>query len=257
RRLFRGFRARSADAGVVLMEWQLKPARDFGLSTRQRLASLTRELGFVATATHWCWRRLVRGYLRLCHKFTVTGVERLPEPPFVLIANHSSHLDALSLAAAMPPRLLDSIHPIAAEDTFFTSFASSAFAALALNALPLRRRATKPADLAMLKTRLVEERLVYILFPEGTRSRTGDMAAFKAGIGALVAGTPVPVVPCYLDGAFAALPPDRRWPRFTRLRLRIGEPLSFADLPSERAAWEGVAQCCEAAVRGLGGAGGP
>jgi 1-acyl-sn-glycerol-3-phosphate acyltransferase len=233
------------------MEWQLKPARDFGLSARQRLASLTRELGLVATATHWCWRELVRGYLRLCHRFTVVGAEHLPDPPFVLIANHSSHLDALSLAAAMPARLVDRIHPIAAVDTFFTSLATSAFAALALNALPLRRRATKPADLAMLKARLVEERLVYILFPEGTRSRTGEMAAFKAGIGALVAGSPVPVVPCHLEGAFVALPPDRRWPRLTPLRLAIGTPLSFADVPSEREGWQIVADRCEAAVRGL------
>lgn len=236
------------------MDWQLKPARDFGLSLRQRLASLTRELGFVATATHWCWRQLVRLYLRLFHRLSVTGLERLPAPPFVLIANHSSHLDALTLAAAMPARLVDRIHPIAADDTFFTSFASSAFAALALNALPFRRKATMPADLAMLRARLVEDRLVYILFPEGTRSRSGEMARFKAGIGALVAGTPVPVIPCFLRGAFAALPPHRHWPRFTRLQLSVGEALSFAEAPNERAGWDGVAARCEAAVRALGGA---
>jgi 1-acyl-sn-glycerol-3-phosphate acyltransferase len=239
---------------MVLMEWRLRPARDFGLSLRQRLGSLTRELGFPATATHWCWRQLVRAYLRLCHGLTVTGLERLPAPPFVLVANHSSHLDALTLAAAMPARLVDRIHPIAADDTFFTSFAGSAFAALALNALPFRRKAIKPADLAMLRARLVEERLVYILFPEGTRSRTGEMAPFKGGIGALVAGTSVAVVPCFLLGAFAALPPDRRWPRFARLRLSVGEPLSFAETPNERAGWDTIAARCEAAVRALGGA---
>ena len=233
------------------MEWQLKPARDFGLSVRQRLASLTREHGFVVTGTHWGWRQLVRGYLGVFHRLTVEGLERLPEPPFVLIANHSSHLDALSLAAAMPVRLVDRIHPIAAEDTFFTSFASSAFAALALNALPLRRKATKPADLAMLRARLVEERLVYILFPEGTRSRTGEMAHFRPGIGALVAGTPVPVVPCYLDGAFAALPPDRRWPRFTQLQLHIGTSLSFMESANDRSGWLAIAARCEESVRGM------
>jgi len=236
------------------MEWQLKPARDFGLSLRQRLGSLTRELGFLATATHWSWRQLVRAYLRLFHRLTVTGLGRLPEPPFVMVANHSSHLDALTLAAAMPARLVDRIHPIAADDTFFTSFASSAFAALALNALPFRRKATRHADLALLRARLIEDRLVYILFPEGTRSRSGEMAPFKAGIGAVVAGTPVPVVPCCLLGAFAALPPHRRWPRFTRLQLNIGEALSFAELPNERAGWDAIAARCEAAVRALGGA---
>ena len=234
------------------MEWQLKPARDFGLSLRRRLASLTRELGFLATATHWCWRELVRGYLCLFHRLEVTGLDHLPEPPFVVIANHSSHLDALTLASAMPARLVDRIHPIAADDTFFTSFASSTFAAFAINALPLRRKATKPADLAMLRTRLVEDRLVYILFPEGTRSRSGEMAPFKPGIGVLVAGTTIPVVPCCLEGAFAALPPHRNWPRFTQLRLKIGAPLSFVEIASERAGWAAAAARCEAAVRELG-----
>ena len=235
------------------MEWQLKPARDFGLSVRQRLASLTRELGFLATATHWCWRELVRGYLHFFHRLEVTGLEHLPEPPFVVIANHSSHLDALTLASAMPARLVDRIHPIAAGDTFFTSFVSSAFAAFAINALPLRRKATKPADLAMLRARLVEDRLVYILFPEGTRSRSGEMAPFKPGIGVLVAGTTIPVVPCSLEGAFVALPPHRSWPRFTQLRLKIGAPLTFAKIASDRAAWEATAAHCEAAVRELVG----
>jgi 1-acyl-sn-glycerol-3-phosphate acyltransferase len=235
------------------MDWQLKPARDLGLSLRQRLASLTRELGFPATATHWCWRQLVRAYLRVFHRLTVRGLERLPAPPFVLIANHSSHLDALTLAAAMPARLVDRIHPIAADDTFFTSFASSAFAALALNALAFRRKATMPADLAMLRARLIEDQLVYILFPEGTRSRSGEMAHFKAGIGALVAGTSVPVVPCFLLGAFAALPPHRRWPRFAPLQLSVGEALSFAEARNERVGWDAVAAHCEAAVRDLGG----
>jgi 1-acyl-sn-glycerol-3-phosphate acyltransferase len=103
----------------------------------------------------------------------------------------------------------------------------------------------------MLRTRLVEERLVYILFPEGTRSRTGEMARFRPGIGALVAGTPVPIVPCYLEGAFAALPPDQRWPRFTRLRLRIGTSLSFTESGNDRSDWLTIAARCEEAVRGM------
>jgi 1-acyl-sn-glycerol-3-phosphate acyltransferase len=233
------------------MDWQLKPARDFGLTLRERLTSLKRELGFPGTISHWCWRQIARSYLRLFHRLSVTGLERLPEPPFVLVANHSSHLDTLSLASALPARLVDRIHPIAADDTFFTSFASSAFAAFAINAFPIRRKVLKREDLAMLRTRLAEERMIYILFPEGTRSRDGRMAPFKPGIGTLVAGTSVAVVPCFLQGAFAALPPHRFLPRPAKLHLDIGSPLTFADLPNERAAWSEIAERCEAAVRRL------
>ncbi|HYC14563.1 MAG TPA: 1-acyl-sn-glycerol-3-phosphate acyltransferase, partial [Stellaceae bacterium] len=77
------------------MDWKLKPAGDFGLSLRERLGSLRRELGFLGTATHWCWREIVRLYLRVFHRLRVEGREHLPEAPFVMIANHASHLDTL------------------------------------------------------------------------------------------------------------------------------------------------------------------
>ena len=233
------------------MEWQLKPARDLGLPLKERLVSQKREFGLVATATHWCWRQLLRRYLHWAHRLEVTGLQYLPAPPFVMIANHSSHLDALTLTAALPGPLADRTYPIAAGDTFFSSFTASAFAAYAVNALPMWRKRTKLEDLDALRRRLVEDRLIYVLFPEGTRSRDGRMAAFKPGIGAFVAASEVAVVPCYLDGAFAAWPPQRRFPRPGRLHLSIGAPLSFANLPNERAAWAGVADTCEAAVRRL------
>src|SRR5262249_27413174 len=95
--------------------------------------------------------------------------------------------------------------------------------------------------------------LIYILFPEGTRSRTGAMGQFKPGLGAFVAGSALPVVPAYLNGAFAALPPHRRMPRPHRLTLHIGMPLVFSDTPNDRRGWASVADRCEEAVRHLGG----
>src|SRR5262249_8081489 len=108
-------------------------------------------------------------------------------------------------------------------------------------------------DLALLRERLAEDRLIYVLFPEGTRSRDGRMAPFKAGIGALLADSAVPIVPCFLEGAFAALPPQRRWPRPARLRLAIGKPINVADCANDRDGWVEVAGRCEKAVRELGG----
>ncbi len=235
------------------MDWQLKPARDHELGPRAKLASLKRESGLLSLFGHWCWRRLTRLYLRLFHRFTVRGAENLPPPPFVLVANHSSHLDILALTAALPTRYLASVHPIAADDHFFASFAGSLFASLALNALPLKRKTARGKDLALLRERLVDDRLIYVLFPEGTRSRDGAIAPFKAGIGTLLAGSNVPVVPCYIEGAFAALPPQRHWPRPGRLSLAIGQPISVADCGTDREGWIDAAGRCEAAVRRLGG----
>ena len=233
------------------MEFDLRPARDHGLKPDDRLRSLSRERGLGSLVLGRVWRAGLRGYLALMHRLTVTGRENLPEPPFVMIANHCSHLDALTLSAVLRGEAARRAHALAAGDTFFTSTLSSVFAAYAVNALPVWRKRTRSGELATLRERLVEDRLVYILFPEGTRARDGVMAAFQPGIGVLVAGTTVPVVPCYLDGCHTAWPAHRRWPRPSRVQLSIGAPIRCDDLPAGRAGWEEAARRCEAAVRAL------
>lgn len=233
------------------MEFHLRPARDHGLDAADRLRSLSRERGLGSLVLGSCWRAGLRAYLALMHRLTVTGRENLPDPPFVLIANHASHLDALTLSAVLRGEAARRAHALAAGDTFFTSTLSSAFAAYAVNALPVWRKRTRSGELATLRERLIEDRLVYILFPEGTRARDGVMASFQPGIGVLVAGSAVPVVPCRLEGCHDAWPADRRWPRPGRVRLSIGAPIRCDDLSAGRAGWEEAARRCEAAVRAL------
>lgn len=234
------------------MEWQFRPARDTEMSPVARLRSHAREVGLSGLVMQGAWRHGMRAYLRLFHRLEVVGRENLPaRPPYVLIANHTSHLDALSLASMLRGPASRRAFALAAGDTFFTSVRSSAFAAWAVNALPVWRRRTSVKDLNGLRQRLTEDELVFILFPEGTRSRSGAMGRFLSGIGALVAGGAVPVVPCYLEGAHAAWPADRRWPRPGPLRLRIGPPLDFAGTSDDKAGWMEVARRCEDAVRAL------
>ncbi len=232
--------------------WQLEPAHDHGLSMSQRTRSLQRESGLVSTALHWtCWT-IIRSYLGLYHRLSIVGRENLPpEPPYILVANHTSHLDALVLAAPLPARLRDRVFPIAAGDVFFETPMISAFSAFFLNALPMWRKKCGPHALQELRDRLLSDPCVYVLFPEGSRSRDGQMMAFKKGLGMLVAGSPAPVVPCHLDGCFDALPADRKWPRPRRIRVTIGKPLSFANEPNDREGWERLMQAVEVAVRGL------
>ncbi|WP_159995215.1 lysophospholipid acyltransferase family protein [Roseomonas sp. 18066] len=234
------------------MKWDLRPARDLGLKPIDRLRSQGRETGLGSLAAQGVWRRMVRGYLAVAHRLVVEGRENLPPaPPYVLIGNHSSHLDALTLSSVLRGAAARRGYALAAGDFFFSSGASSAFAAYAVNALPVWRRRTTRKELNMLRDRLVEDSLVYILFPEGTRSRDGAMAKFQPGLGTLVAGTSVPVVPCYLDGAHKAWPPEAKFPKPSPLVLRIGAPLHFADQPNEKAGWAAIAEKSEAAVRAL------
>jgi 1-acyl-sn-glycerol-3-phosphate acyltransferase len=233
-------------------EWQYKPARDLGMPEADRLRSVKREnglAGFVSRSLWWGW---VRGVLRLTEHIEVFGREHLPpSAPFVIVANHSSHLDVLVLATALPLRLRNCVFPLAAGDTFFETPAVAAFAGSMMNALPMWRKNCGHHAIDTLRQRLVAEPCGYILFPEGTRSRTGQMAPFRHGIGMLVAGSKVPVIPCHLQGTFEAMPPGAKWPRRTRILLRIGAPAQFENLPNERSNWQGIAQTLEQSVRAL------
>jgi 1-acyl-sn-glycerol-3-phosphate acyltransferase len=234
--------------------WNYRPARDFDLSPVERARSLKREPGIWSGLAHLTWHSLAKGYLKLYHRLGVDGIAHLPsEPPFILIANHSSHLDAIVLGSALSRRVCGRVFPVAAGDVFFETPALSLLSAQVLNALPMWRKNCGPHALAELKQRLVEDPCGYILFPEGARSRDGSLKPFKAGLGMIVAGTPVPVVPCWITGAMKAWHPETRWPRPRKVALTIGAPLRFEGVPNARAGWEQIAREAEEAVRRLGG----
>lgn len=232
--------------------WSMKPAKDFGRPLGERLRSLHRESGFGGALARVGWWLLVRAYLTLYHRVTIEGRENLPrEAPFLLVGNHSSHLDALTLAAALPMAMSGRVFALAAGDTFFTTLPNSFFAAIFMNALPIWRSQTRRDHLTTLRQRLLDDRCIFVIFPEGTRSRDGTMGRFKPGLGALVAEADVPVVPCHIMGAHAAFPPHARLPRPGKLRLTIGRPLTFSHLANQPDSWRDIAATTEAAVRRL------
>jgi 1-acyl-sn-glycerol-3-phosphate acyltransferase len=232
--------------------WKLQPARDTGLTPSERFRSVRRESGLLESLAHQVCFSLVRSYFAFAHRLRIKGREKLPpHGPFVLAANHCSHLDALALGAALTPRHRERAFPIAAGDVFFQSTVTSTFSAIMLNALPMWRKNCGPHALADLRRKLQEERAVFIIFPEGGRSRTGSVMSFKHGLGMLVAETSVPVVPCGLDGTFQALPPHRKVPRPVSVKLSIGDALEFASTPNDRTGWSQIAATIESRVRDL------
>lgn len=237
------------------MEWKLRPARDHGMAARDRLASPLRERSLGGLALNAAWRRIVRAYLVTAHRLRVSGQENLPASgPFVMIGNHASHLDALTLTSLLHGAPGRRVYALAAADTFFTDVRGSMFAAYAINALPVARQGGGRAGMRLMRERLIDDGFVYVIFPEGTRTRTGALAPFKSGIGMLVAGTHIPVVPCWIEGAFAAWPAASKLPRPSRVTVTIGPAQWFAEVADDSEGWGRVAAACEAAVRSLGAA---
>jgi 1-acyl-sn-glycerol-3-phosphate acyltransferase len=234
--------------------WNFEPAHDTGLTPTERFRSVRRESGLLESLAHQACFSLIRSYFAIAHRLTTIGRENLPtHGPFVLAANHCSHLDTLALGAALTRRHRERAFPIAAGDVFFQTKVTSTFSAIMLNALPMWRKNCGPHALADLRRKLQEEKAIFIIFPEGGRSRNGSMMPFKHGLGMLIAETSVPVVPCGLVGAFEALPPQRNFPRPVSIKLMIGAPLQFASTSNDRAGWSQIAASVESQVRDLVG----
>lgn len=235
-----------------MKRWQYHPADDLPLKLSERVVSLRREGGLTSSLLHRPVWAFLRFYMLVFQRMRIIGREHLPgEGAFVLVANHSSHLDTLALGSALPSAMRDLACPVAAQNTFFTSPVRSSLSAFLLNALPLSRAHCGTHALNTLRERMLDCEQVLILFPEGTRTRTGAMGPFRKGIGMLVSGTAIPVVPCWIDGTFDAWPPNQNLPRKGRVRLTIGPPLRFAEVPNDHHGWSEVATRLERAVRDL------
>ena len=178
----------------------------------------------------------MRGALRTFHRLEIGGQENLPlDRSFIMVCNHSSHLDAVCLLASLPLTRVNRAFPVAAADYFFSTPLRSMLSVIAVNGLPIDRHHGRDG-LATCREILNVPGHVLIIFPEGTRTCSGELGRFRSGVARLVAGTPTPVVPCHLSGAFEAWPKGRALPRPFPLQLRIGPSRTFADFSSTDAA---------------------
>ena len=151
----------------------------------------------------------VRPFLALFVGLRVRGREHLPAAdPFILIANHSSHIDAVALLSLFPGTRLKHIRPVAAADYFERNRFVGWLTRALFHTLPIERDATSPETdprPRMLAALAAGESL--ILFPEGTRGSGTDLGRFRRGIAWLAEHRPdIPIVPAYLENMGRALP---------------------------------------------------
>lgn len=160
-------------------------------------------------------------------RVTVVGRRRLRDVPriFVLVANHSSHLDAPLILGALPRHLARYLAAGAAADYFFRVWWRRALTALFFNAFPVDRGGVNPR--AVSARSLLARGVPLLVFPEGTRSRNGEMGHFKRGAASLAIGADVPCIPVALIGAGIAHPRGSGWPKPGRLPVGVvfGHPL--------------------------------
>lgn len=162
----------------------------------------------------------------------VEGRERLDglRGPVVLVANHSSHLDAPLILGSLPQPIVARVAVGAAADYFFDARWRAAVTALVFNAFPVERYQSR--RLRSLAPQLLTQGWSLLLFPEATRSEDGWMSQFRMGPAHLCVTQQVPAVPVVLRGTYTAMPRGRNWPVPGRPRVvvRYGTPV----LPGEQ-----------------------
>ncbi len=138
---------------------------------------------------------MVSGFARVVWGFRVTGREHIPESgPVIIASNHISNWDPLLLGLGCP------------REMFFMAkrelFANKALGCLirSYNAIPLDRGG---GDRRALRTarRILGGGQALLMFPEGTRSRTGELGKGRAGVAFLAASAGSVIVPAYITGA--------------------------------------------------------
>jgi 1-acyl-sn-glycerol-3-phosphate acyltransferase len=158
-------------------------------------------------------------------RFRVAGLEHVPNGAVVFCANHQSNVD--------PPILFEALHP-----QVHILYKAE------LNALPLLARAFRVGGFIAVDRRNKEAAMraieagarsirsgnSFLIFPEGTRSRTADLLPFKKGGFIMALKAQAPVVPVAVQGGRDAMRKGSRIVRPVTVSIRVGEPIETAGL---------------------------
>jgi 1-acyl-sn-glycerol-3-phosphate acyltransferase len=172
----------------------------------------------------------------------VHGREHLAdvEPPVLFVANHSSHMDTPTILRALPRAWRQRTAVAAAADYFYRKRWVAAIVSLLFSTVPIERKGGgMDKGSADHLHRLLRQRWNLLIYAEGTRSRDGSRGKLHSGAAVLAATNDVPIMPIYVSGTNAAMPPGRTWPkrfragRFKRqpIEVRFGPPIRA--LPGE------------------------
>jgi long-chain acyl-CoA synthetase len=162
-------------------------------------------------------------------KPTVYGRAFIPHNRNVIVvANHASHLDMGFVRHALG-KYGEDIVSLAASDYFFDQGIKRAFFENFTNLKAIDRKGGARASLRQAKT-IIEQGKTVLVFPEGTRSGSGEIQEFKPLIGNLALAHGVDILPVYLGGTYEAMPKGAAVPLKREITARIGPPLRIEDL---------------------------
>lgn len=175
--------------------------------------------------------RVVPPLARAVWRPEVVGLDRVPSTgPVILASNHLSFIDSVVIPILVPRKVVF----LAKSDYFDGPGVRGAVSRVwfeSLGMLPVDRDDTRAA-LDSLDTALevLGRGDAFGIYPEGTRSRDGQLYRGRTGVAHLALTAGAPVVPVGLRGTQDIQPVGARLPRLAKVRVEFGEPLDFSHL---------------------------
>ena len=166
-----------------------------------------------------------------------------PDRPQVLVANHSSWFDVLALAAWLPGRYVF-VSKKEVRNIPFLGYTIERCGHIYIDRSD-HQKALQSLDEARVK--LEREKPTVIMFPEGTRSATGELQRFKKGAFVLAIQTGADVVPAAISGSRQVMRKHSLLVHAGTVVVRLGEPIPVAELTTKdrdrllQDAWDAMA----------------
>jgi glycerol-3-phosphate dehydrogenase (NAD(P)+) len=208
----------------------------------------TRRRG-VNSLVYWPLRWALKAGILVYFRLRRLGTEHIPEGGVILASNHRSFLDPFAIGCCLGRP----IYFVAKQELFRNPFLG--WLLNCLGAFPIKRGASDEESVAT-SLALLERGEAVVIFPEGTRIRTGSLATPKRGVGRLALQSGSPVVPIAVTNSERARTGWRIRP--VKVHIRCGPPLTFprVDNPSPFLAGEVTERiwpCVELQWEWLGG----
>lgn len=161
----------------------------------------------------------------------VIGRENLPvRGPAIIAANHTSHVDTLLMLSIFPARAVPRVRPAAAADYFLKDPVIGWFSRNIIGIVPVARDRVRSegGDVLAPALEALGRGDIVVVFPEGTRGDSDEMARLKNGVARLAEAYPeAPVIPVWIQGAGRVLPKGEVVPVPMTVAALVGEPIRW------------------------------
>lgn len=160
----------------------------------------------------------------------VEGLENIhPGQSYVFVSNHQSMADVFAIYGWLPVVF----KWIMKQELRHAPFVGPACAAAGHIFIDRSSRLAAKRSIEVAEKTL-KDGICVVIFPEGTRTRTGELGRFKRGAFSIAYDLNLPIIPISLSGCYGLWKKGAWYATYTPVKMKIGKPLTKADLPEDQ-----------------------